>query len=179
MHDCAATGLYVGDMGSFSLVAGCNIIRNGFGTRVPTRAHEAIDSIDAAMDSEHPTRSTGTMVPPGHSGIYVESTGAVIVNSLMAGNSLTGLSVVRGGSAKLKDCDILENGSEPLTIEEANDLVFEAGMVALLRGGVDDLGGNTLGRAVSNPLQLDCARGRFRASVSERVSLGHLKMADL
>jgi hypothetical protein len=51
IHDCAATGVYVGDSGTKASIEDCNIVRNGVG---------------------------GTAVPPGHSGVYVESSHALI-----------------------------------------------------------------------------------------------------
>ena len=60
-------------------------------------------------------------VPAGHSGCYVEAGIALIENSLVAGNSLTGLSVVRGGIVRITDCDITENGSSPILVEDAFD----------------------------------------------------------
>lgn len=107
VHDCAATGLYVGDIDSIATVSGCNLVRNGGGSRRPPRDAEEDD-----MDR----------VPPGHSGMYVEAGRASVDNSLVAGNSLTGLSIVRGGGVIISGCDITENGSEPILVEDA----FEA-----------------------------------------------------
>ena len=101
--DCAATGLYVGDWGSRASVSCCNVVRNGFGS--------------------NGTRAGGELpVPDGHSGVYVESSMCWIEDSLLAGNSLTGLSVVRSGFVNIASSDVLENGqAEPILVEDAHD----------------------------------------------------------
>lgn len=111
IHDCAATGLYLGDDDSFANVNGCNIIRNGGGSRRPP-LNDAEDSDDDDLDR----------VPAGHSGMYVEAGRALVENSLVAGNSLTGLSIVRGGGVIISGCDVTENGSEPILVEDGMGL---------------------------------------------------------
>lgn len=109
--DCAATGFYLGDWGSRAMISGCNIIRNGFGNQ--------------------------ETVPSGHSGVYVESSMAWVEDSLVAGNCLTGLSVVRGGFLSLSDSDITENGQTAILIEDAHDLRDPTRLQGLsIRGGV-------------------------------------------
>ena len=105
------------------------------------------------------------IVPPGHSGIYVESA----------------LSVVRGGSSKLRDCDLIENGAHPLMVEEVNDvfLQMQPEFQNFIRGGIDDLGGNCMGLPVHNPRDLEIGKKRFRAPVPEKICAGHLTMIDL
>ena len=99
---CAATGLYVGDLGTKASVSCCNVVRNGFGS-------------SGGAGGEFP-------VPSGHSGVYVESSVCWIEDTLLAGNSLTGLSVVRSGLVNISSSDILENGqAEPILIEDAHD----------------------------------------------------------
>ena len=195
VHDCAATGVYVGDAGSFSLIQSSNIIRNGFGTRIsntPGRMETVTNSQNGL--GEHTIHSTSNQesyledgdtvherVPPGHSGVYVESTGSIIDNCLLAGNSLTGLSVVRGGSVKVKGSDLIDNGDEPLTFEEMNDMLLDLQpeFLPLIRGGIDNLGGNLLGRPVQNPLDLESAKQRLRATIPIKIRSGHFNMADI
>ena len=100
IHDCAATGLYIGDAGTVSILTCCNIVRNGGGSR--RIGHE--------------------YVPSGHSGIYVENAAAAIDNCLISGNSLSGISVVRQGTVRISDCDITENeGGEPVLTQDQGD----------------------------------------------------------
>ena len=118
IHDCAATGLYIGDIGSHGLIQSCNIIRNGGGSRIPLRQriHSSEDDIFSSDESStedeadsifeddvfeqnpmvierlgRPASLNHDIVPPGHSGMYVETGNAVIKDALIAGNSLTGL----------------------------------------------------------------------------------------
>ena len=59
-------------------------------------------------------------------------------DSLIGGNSLTGLSVVRGGFVSISASDITENGSTPVLIEDAHDQIHVGLSVPRLhiRGGV-------------------------------------------
>ena len=58
-----------------------------------------------------------------YSGVYIESSMCWIDDSLMSGNCLTGLSVVRGGFVSLSGSDITENGHmAPILIEDAHDV---------------------------------------------------------
>lgn len=122
IHDCAATGLYLGDSNSMASIKCCNIIRNGAGSR------------RLQQNSFHDDESE--RVPAGHSGCYVEAGMALIENSLLAGNSLTGLSVVRGGIVRITDCDITENGSNPILVEDAFDFDPSMGRHNQRQGGV-------------------------------------------
>ena len=51
---------------------------------------------------------------------------------------------MRGGSVELSVCDITENGTEPVTVEDAHDLHFGVDQRHLIaiRGGIVDKGGN-------------------------------------
>ena len=76
-------------------------------------------------------------------GVYIESSMAWIENSLLAGNSLTGLSVVRSGFVNLSACDVTENGqtaslnSDPIMIEDAHDVRDASRLQGIsIRGGV-------------------------------------------
>jgi len=119
VHDCAATGLYIGDFGSHAHIEKCNIIRNGNGSRPVVRRRrpgsgtsssddiqeDSTDDDDGSGDKPHDMVLEDSddvfdgiggfgdtvVVPPGHSGMYVETGNAVVEDSLLAGNSLTGL----------------------------------------------------------------------------------------
>jgi len=169
LHDCAATGLYVGDQGTQALIAGCNIIRNGGGSRrmIRNRRREdpslflqerdfddfddfilndsSTDEDDEEDDGDelmfaavaNDVHNDHDVVPPGHSGMYVETAKALVENTLLANNSLTGLSVVRGGAVRLSGCDITLNGAEPVTFEDVHDLHDENNVNGgVIRGGV-------------------------------------------
>jgi parallel beta-helix repeat protein len=146
--DCAATGVYIGDERTSTLIQRCDVIRCGFGTR--------------CRDADKIEINDGQVVPPGHSGIYVEGTiGVIIDDCLVAGNSLTGLSVVRCGATALRNCNIIENGSVPVSIEEPADrylVGLEHDLRNFIRGHVTDMGGNSLGIAVKYPKDLKTSR---------------------
>lgn len=118
IHDCAATGLYIGDIGSQGVIQSCNIIRNGGGSRRPIRSRaesieDGILNFDESSEEggdesrseddlfeqnpmvienlDRPAALNHDVVPPGHSGMYVETGNAIIEDALIAGNSLTGL----------------------------------------------------------------------------------------
>lgn len=103
VHDCAATGVYLGDDGSSLDIVNSNILRNGFGRR-PLQVG----------DSDQTTSTQG--IQPGHSGLYVEAADAEIRNTLVAGNCLTGLSVVRDGNVHLSHNAFVGNGADPVVI---------------------------------------------------------------
>jgi hypothetical protein len=77
--DCAATGCYVSDPGTTFLLSASNIIRNGVGTRR-----------SSIVSSSPGNTNFNDFVPPGHSGLYIESGKSVIENCLISGNLLTG-----------------------------------------------------------------------------------------
>lgn len=170
VHDCAATGIYIGDVNSDAFIQRCNIVRNGGGTRpsfaIGTGTEnlimereggdetnqldpadniilEIFEDIDVAVlqNSHNNNIPHNELVPPGHSGMYFEASTATVKDCLIYRNSLTGLSVVRGGKIKISTCDLIENGSEPFTIEDTHDLLL--GLGAGIRGGIEDLGGNS------------------------------------
>ena len=72
------------------------------------------------------------------SGVYIESSMCWIDDSLLAGNCLTGLSVVRGGFVSLSGSDITENGhAAPILIEDAHDVRDATRLQGIsIRGGV-------------------------------------------
>merc|ERR1711862_96712 len=110
-------------------VSGCNVIGNGYGgSRNVTGDHH--------------------VVPPGHSGVYVESSMSWIDDSLLSGNSLTGLSVVRNGFVNLSGSDITLNGqAEQILVEDAHDLQDAE---TLLSQGLDIRGGVVEGLRPNN-----------------------------
>ena len=100
VHDCAATGLYIGDSGSSADIQKCNIIRNGGGSHPVVRRRGlvsgALSGRHSQGDSTYDSGSSGDesfgvllndfdidladmgafadiIVPPGHSGMYVET----------------------------------------------------------------------------------------------------------
>ena len=96
VHRSAATGIYVGDLGSYGEVIESHVILNGYGN---------VDS-----------------VPPGHSGVYIENAEVLIRDCLVSSNSLTALSVVRSGVASLIGCDCTLNGAvHPVTVDDNGD----------------------------------------------------------
>lgn len=109
IHDCAATGLYLGDEGSCLDLTTSNILRNGFGRRRPV------------PDNSNPPRAP--TIQAGHSGLYVEASDCTIRNSFVAQNCLTGLSVVRDGNVHLSYSLFAGNGADPVVIfQEEGDL---------------------------------------------------------
>ena len=132
IHDCAATGLYVGDMDSMVEITDCNIIRNGFGP-------PPVEGSNTASSSSYADNNSQTlMVSAGHSGLYVEAAEAEVRNTLLAGNCLTGLSVVRNGCVHISQCDVTANGMEPIVIFD----VIHEDMDESSEGGVFEYGNN-------------------------------------
>ncbi len=209
VHDSAATGIYIGDLNSDSCIEGCNIIRNGGGTRLPTSVtgirenqiavREVMATADADVASEHDHADNNIddihidfpiyhydqdvddlqLVPPGHSGMYLESSTSIVKDCALTNNSLTGLSVVRGGKIKICNCDIFSNGSDPVTIEDAHDVLL--GLGEGIRGGVEDLGGNCYSRPSSeggNP-QDNHLIAFARRTIFPHTIYGHMTVARL
>jgi Right handed beta helix region len=93
IHDCAATGLYIGGPGSEADMSTTDVIRNGVGSRLP------------------PSRAP--RVTSGHSGVYLEQGVARIRECNISSNHLTGISVVSIDNAilLLKKSDLVANGN--------------------------------------------------------------------
>jgi len=165
IHDCAATGVYVGDVRSSCLIQRSNFIRCGFGKKYDSHSHLYSDlSGSESMD-----------VDSGHSGVYVEATLEVTFDdSLVAGNSFTGISVVRCGAAALQNSDVLDNGDAPMAFEEPYDrlLGFDEEYDTLIRGRWYDLGGNSFGRPVQRPKAMQNVKERFRATCNAGNPMG-------
>ena len=113
-----------------------NIICCGFGRTYDFHSHSDLSGSESMdMDS-------------GHSGVYVEATLEVIFDdSLVAGNSSTGISVIRCGAAALQKSDVIDNGDAPMEFEEPYDrlLRFDGEYDSLVRGRWYDLGGDSFG----------------------------------
>lgn len=113
IHDCAATGVYVGGDGSIVDIISSNILRNGFGRR-------PLDDVRLERMRPPGTRE-------GHSGLYIEQGDVEIRNTLIAENCLTGMSVVRGGSLHLSHSVFVGNGADHILVyqedlsEDEND----------------------------------------------------------
>jgi len=93
VHDCAATGIYVGGPGSDASIELTDVVRNGGGNK---------------------NRRGG--IARGHSGIYLEQGNARVVDCNISRNSLTGISAVSVSNAvlTLEACDLVANGSVQL-----------------------------------------------------------------
>jgi len=102
VHDCAATGVYIGGPGgSRAVLERTDVIRNGIGSR--HRHH-------------HRRRRGGGAIARGHSGVYLEQGHARIVDCNISHNSLTGISAVSPTHAilHLQDSDLMANGTYQL-----------------------------------------------------------------
>lgn len=92
VHDCAATGIYVGGEGTSALLERTDVVANGMGTRN--------------------RRGVGR----GHSGVYLEQGKAVIRDCNISRNSLTGISAVsrHNTSLQMEASDLVANGAAQL-----------------------------------------------------------------
>lgn len=90
VHDCAATGIYVGGPGSRASIVRTDVVRNGNGNMQHRRG-----------------------IARGHSGIYLEQGHASIVDCNISQNSLTGISAVSPDNAilNLEESDLVANGT--------------------------------------------------------------------
>eukprot|EP00594_Rhizosolenia_setigera_P000998 CAMPEP_0178943048 /NCGR_PEP_ID=MMETSP0789-20121207/2349_1 /TAXON_ID=3005 /ORGANISM="Rhizosolenia setigera, Strain CCMP 1694" /LENGTH=626 /DNA_ID=CAMNT_0020622557 /DNA_START=1610 /DNA_END=3490 /DNA_ORIENTATION=- len=97
IHNCAATGIYIGGSGSSAGVNQSDITNNGHGNE---------------------SRSRG--IARGHSGVYLEQGAASLVECNISNNSLTGISAISPDNAILvvKDSDIVRNGSTPIELPQ-------------------------------------------------------------
>lgn len=95
VHDCAATGIYVGGPGSRAQMERTDVVRNGNGNTTHRRG-----------------------IARGHSGVYLEQGHASIVDCNISQNSLTGISVVSPDNAilNLEESDLVSNGSFQLEL---------------------------------------------------------------
>lgn len=95
VHDCAATGIYVGGAGSSAFVEQTDVILNGNGNETARRG-----------------------IARGHSGVYLEQGSAVMRDCNISSNSLTGISAVSSDNCSLliENSDLIGNGSMQLEI---------------------------------------------------------------
>ncbi len=90
VHDCAATGIYVGGPGSRATIERTDVVRNGNGNTQHRRG-----------------------IARGHSGVYLEQGHASIVDCNISQNSLTGISAISPENAvlTLEGSDLVANGT--------------------------------------------------------------------
>ena len=109
IHDCAATGIYIGGTGSRVTVERTDVIKNGRGNR---RTDRGISS--------------------GHSGIYMEQGDASIVDCNVSRNTLTGISAISPSHAilNLEDSDLYSNGTYQLEMPPLGSVAFRNSVTA-------------------------------------------------
>lgn len=97
IHDCAATGIYVGGAGSRAMIEQSDVIDNGKGN---TKNRRGIAS--------------------GHSGIYLEQGHASIIDCNISRNTLTGISAINPDKAllNLQSSDLVSNGTFQLEMPD-------------------------------------------------------------
>jgi len=90
VHDCAATGIYVGGQDSRAYIERTDVVRNGNGNTTNRRG-----------------------IARGHSGVYLEQGHASIVDCNISQNCLTGISAVSPENAilNLERSELVSNGS--------------------------------------------------------------------
>lgn len=95
IHNCAATGIYVGGPGSVATVEETDVVRNGNGNERSRRG-----------------------IQRGHSGVYLEQGVATLQNCNISNNALTGISAISTENATLttERSDLVGNGSIQLEL---------------------------------------------------------------
>jgi len=103
IHDCAATGIYVGGTGSRAIIEHSDVIHNGRGNRRNRRGISA-----------------------GHSGIYLEQGHASITDCNISRNTLTGISAISPDNAvlTLQESDLFSNGTFQLEMPAFGSAAF-------------------------------------------------------
>jgi hypothetical protein len=98
IHDCAATGVYVGGDGSRAVLEAVDVTENGMGNQ-----------------------RVGGIVR-GHSGIYIDQGIVSITDCNVSRNSSSGIAVISPDQTELtlKKTDILTNGNTPVDIHAGN-----------------------------------------------------------
>jgi Right handed beta helix region len=94
VHDCAATGIYIGGPGTDAVIESSDVVRNGNGNKMRRG------------------------IARGHSGIYLEQGNALVRDCNISRNSLTGISAVSLENAILNvhDSDLVANGTTQLEL---------------------------------------------------------------
>ena len=130
IHDCAATGMYVGAPGSSATISNSDIIRNGYGNESARRG-----------------------IARGHSGIYLEQGSTTIYDCNISRNSLTGISAVSAENAflDLRESDLVGNGSVQLELPFHGSISRRR---SILENNIISSGG--VGRVRSNILTQMC-----------------------
>jgi len=92
IHDCAATGIYIGGSGTRALLDQVDVMENGFGNTLSRRG-----------------------IARGHSGVYLEQGTAKITDSNISKNALTGVSSISPDNAFLflLNSDLVLNATVP------------------------------------------------------------------
>lgn len=103
IHDCAATGIYVGGSGSRATIEQSDVIYNGKGN---TRNRRGIAA--------------------GHSGIYLEQGRASILDCNISRNTLTGISAISASNAllSLQESDLVSNGTFQLEMPDVGTTAY-------------------------------------------------------
>ena len=102
VHQCAATGVYIGGRGTRAVVSQTDVVRNGLGSQGNARRNGGIAR--------------------NHSGIYLEQGVADIIDCNVSNNTLTGITAVstENSTLLLRDSDLQGNGSFQLEIPSRN-----------------------------------------------------------
>lgn len=133
VFNCAATGIYVGDEDTEVTLKRCNVVNCGYGGRpiasssslLPVSTTGSTSDLLKVIESSvriqtlPVTVGNETIVPSGHSGIYVEAADMVLEDSLISGSCLTGITAVRGGRVALTGCDLADNAAEDISTQDS------------------------------------------------------------
>jgi len=103
IHDCAATGIYVGGSGSRASIERSDVILNGKGNRRTRRG-----------------------IAPGHSGIYLEQGNISILDCNISRNTLTGISAISPDKSllNLQGSDLVSNGTFQLEMPDVGSAAY-------------------------------------------------------
>mmetsp|Transcript_9252 Transcript_9252/g.13989 ORF Transcript_9252/g.13989 Transcript_9252/m.13989 type:complete len:600 (+) Transcript_9252:400-2199(+) len=124
IHQCAATGIYIGGAGSIARVFSTDVVNNGIGNKRSRRG-----------------------IARGHSGVYLEQGAAFLSNCNVSHNALTGVSAVSQENCvlKIEDSDLIANGTQQLEMppdgstswrksSSVNNRIDRTGMMKLRSG---------------------------------------------
>jgi len=127
VHDCAATGIYVGGPGSDAVIESSDVVRNGNGNRMRRG------------------------IARGHSGIYIEQGNALVRDCNISRNSLTGISAISIENAilNLRESALVGNGTTQLEMppngttarrlsSTVNNLILHSGIITTRSGLAND-----------------------------------------